>query len=72
MESAVPTSLPLKPRTMDLSNDAHKLEEKGFEDFATGKYYSVRIGDILASKYQVVGKLGFGVSSTIWLARDLM
>ncbi|KAL9117079.1 MAG: hypothetical protein Q9187_006387 [Circinaria calcarea] len=48
-----------------------KLEEEAFEDFTTGKYYPVRIGDVFASKYQVVGKLGFGVSSTVWLARNL-
>ncbi|KAJ5333044.1 protein kinase domain protein [Penicillium brevicompactum] len=29
------------------------------------------IGDVLNSRYQVVGKLGFGVSSTVWLARDM-
>ncbi|TKA44515.1 hypothetical protein B0A49_12729, partial [Cryomyces minteri] len=51
---------------------AQKLEEEAFEDYQTGKYYPVRIGDVLASKYQVVGKLGFGVSSTVWLARDLI
>ncbi|TKA41666.1 hypothetical protein B0A49_12731, partial [Cryomyces minteri] len=43
---------------------AQKLEEEAFEDYQTGKYYPVRIGDVLASKHQVVGKLGFGVSST--------
>lgn len=50
---------------------AQKLEEEAFEDYRTGKYYPVRIGDVFASKYQVVGKLGFGVSSTVWLARNL-
>ncbi|KAJ5362017.1 hypothetical protein N7541_002861 [Penicillium brevicompactum] len=29
------------------------------------------IGDALNSRYQVIGKLGFGVSSTVWLARDM-
>lgn len=50
---------------------SQKLEEEAFYDYGTGKYYPVRIGEVLASKYQVVGKLGFGVSSTVWLARDL-
>ncbi|EDN93428.1 hypothetical protein SS1G_09294 [Sclerotinia sclerotiorum 1980 UF-70] len=31
----------------------------------------MNIGDIFASKYQVVGKLGYSVTSTVWLARDL-
>ena len=48
-----------------------KLEEEHFEDYNTETYYPVCIGDVLASRYQVLGKLGFGVSSTVWLARDL-
>ncbi|KAK2743771.1 hypothetical protein FQN57_004708 [Myotisia sp. PD_48] len=47
------------------------LEEERFDEFKSGKYYPVRIGEIFASKYLVVGKLGFGVTSTVWLARDL-
>ncbi|KAJ5835250.1 hypothetical protein N7447_001276 [Penicillium robsamsonii] len=47
------------------------LEEERFEEFKKGCYYPVNIGDVLVSKYQVVGKLGFGTTSTVWLARDL-
>jgi serine/threonine-protein kinase SRPK3 len=47
------------------------LEEERFEEFKTGRYYPVTIGEIFRSKYQVIGKLGFGVTSTVWLARDL-
>ncbi|KAK7226784.1 hypothetical protein V2G26_014787 [Clonostachys chloroleuca] len=28
------------------------------------------IGDVYHSKYQVVGKLGFGSTSTVWLAKN--
>ena len=42
------------------------LEEEKFDDFKKGIYYRVNIGDVFASKYQVVGKLGFGVTSTVW------
>ncbi|KFZ00370.1 hypothetical protein V500_01073 [Pseudogymnoascus sp. VKM F-4518 (FW-2643)] len=52
-------------------NASEVLEEGQFEDFKTGQYYPVNIGDIFGSKYQVIGKLGFGVTSTVWLARDL-
>lgn len=47
------------------------LEEEQFEKFGKGIYYPVNIGDVFASGYQVIGKLGFGVTSTVWLARDL-
>lgn len=41
-----------------------------FERYAPGGYYPVRIGErFSASRYRIVHKLGFGTSSTIWLAR---
>lgn len=48
------------------------VEEDRFDEFREGQYYPVSIGDVFASgKYQVLGKLGFGRKSTVWLARDL-
>lgn len=47
------------------------LDEERFEEFKKGQYYPVNIGDVFGSKCQVIGKLGFGVTSTVWLARDL-
>ncbi|KAK3301837.1 kinase domain protein [Chaetomium strumarium] len=42
-----------------------------FDVFKAGNYCPVNIGDLFSSKYQVVGKLGFGSTSTVWLARNL-
>jgi hypothetical protein len=47
------------------------LDEERFEQFKQGQYYPANIGDIFTCKYQIIGKLGFGVTSTVWLARDL-
>ncbi|KAJ5109140.1 protein kinase domain protein [Penicillium angulare] len=47
------------------------LEEEQFERFKQGQYYPANIGEVLASRYQIIGKLGFGTTSTVWLARDL-
>jgi len=55
----------------DIISDSQALEEEQFEGFRKGIYYPVNIRDIYASKYQVVGKLGCGMTSTVWLARDL-
>ncbi|KFY96073.1 hypothetical protein V498_02927 [Pseudogymnoascus sp. VKM F-4517 (FW-2822)] len=49
-------------------NPSEKVEE---ENFGIERYYPAHIGDVLSSRYQIVGKLGFGNSSTVWLARDL-
>lgn len=35
-------------------------------------YYPVNIGEVFNERYQVMGKLGYGVTSTVWLARDLV
>lgn len=52
-------------------NASEILDEERFEAFKKGRYYPVNIGDVFSSKYQIIGKLGFGVTSTVWLARDL-
>ncbi|KAF7896477.1 hypothetical protein EAF00_006491 [Botryotinia globosa] len=56
----------------DLISDAQTFEEEQFDGFKKGLYHPVNIGDVFVSKYQVLGKLGYGVSSTVWLARDLL
>jgi len=48
-----------------------KVEEDLLPDYIASRYYPVRIGQVLSDRYQIVGKLGFGASSTVWLARDL-
>ncbi|KAI1322409.1 serine threonine protein kinase, CMGC group [Xylariaceae sp. FL0255] len=48
-----------------------KIEEELFPDYIASRYYPVRIGEVFKDRYQIVGKLGFGASSTVWLARDL-
>ncbi|KAF3479599.1 kinase domain-containing [Arthroderma uncinatum] len=48
------------------------LEEEHYEEFKTGNYCPVNIGDVYGSNtYQILGKLGFGSTSTVWLARNL-
>ena len=47
-----------------------KMEEEAHDSISKGRYYPVRIGDVLESKYQIVGKLGYGIGSTVWLANE--
>ncbi|KAG9626036.1 hypothetical protein KCU64_g18966, partial [Aureobasidium melanogenum] len=55
---------------VSISADA-KIEEETFPDYNASHFYLVRIGEILRDRYQIVRKLGFGGTSTVWLARDL-
>ena len=68
--------LPLQPLRFpatgfEVIGDDYWLEEESSKAFQSGWYYPVNIGDVFASKYQVLGKLGFGTTSTVWLARNL-
>ncbi|KAL1852453.1 hypothetical protein VTK73DRAFT_9214 [Phialemonium thermophilum] len=47
------------------------VEEEKLPTYGRSKYYPMRIGDIVGGHYQVVAKLGYGSTSTVWLARDL-
>ncbi|KFY21411.1 hypothetical protein V493_07421 [Pseudogymnoascus sp. VKM F-4281 (FW-2241)] len=49
----------------------HKIEEETIPDYVASRYYPTRIGEVIKERYQVVGKLGFGSTSTAWLARDM-
>lgn len=67
--------LSLAPRKFPTSrfvtlDTTHKIEED-LPSYVPEDYYPVYIGEVLRSRYQVVGKLGFGVNSTVWLCRDL-
>ncbi|KAK3987686.1 Serine/threonine-protein kinase, partial [Cladorrhinum sp. PSN332] len=47
------------------------IEEETLPDYLASRYYPVHIGEVIHGRYQVVGKLGYGATSTVWLARDL-
>lgn len=48
-----------------------RIEEETLPDYVPSRYYPANIGEVLRDRYQIVSKLGFGASSTVWLARDL-
>lgn len=72
--------LPLRRtwKPLDFSNlnfvripESHVVEEENFPDYVGSRYYPTRIGEVIKDRYQVIGKLGYGVTSTVWLARDM-
>lgn len=46
------------------------VEEETVPDYDPEEFYPVHIGDVFQGKYQVLGKLGFGANSTVWLCRN--
>ncbi|KAK1147188.1 hypothetical protein N8T08_001927 [Aspergillus melleus] len=47
------------------------IEEEHMPYHDPARFYPARLGDVLHDRYQLATKLGYGSSSTIWLARDL-
>ncbi|KAK6811249.1 hypothetical protein RU639_013032 [Aspergillus parasiticus] len=54
-----------------LLDSTEKLEEETLSWYSPDSFYPVKIGEVFQSRYQVIGKLGYGGYSTIWLCRDL-
>jgi hypothetical protein len=50
---------------------SENIEEETLPTYQAEKYYPVRIGQVLDNQYQILAKLGYGVTSTVWLCRDL-
>lgn len=49
-----------------------QIEEETLPTYQPHGYYPVQQGEILNERYQVLAKLGYGVTSTVWLGRDLV
>jgi hypothetical protein len=47
------------------------VEEETVRGYKAEHYYPVKIGDIFETRYSVIGKLGYGSASTVWLCHDL-
>mmetsp|Transcript_48104 Transcript_48104/g.55406 ORF Transcript_48104/g.55406 Transcript_48104/m.55406 type:complete len:676 (-) Transcript_48104:153-2180(-) len=45
-------------------------ENEDASDYRKGGYHPVNIGDVFISRYVILGKLGWGHFSTVWLAKD--
>ncbi|KAF2774313.1 protein kinase [Teratosphaeria nubilosa] len=48
-----------------------RVEEETLLNYNHEDFYPVKIGERLDARYQVIGKLGYGASSTVWFCRDL-
>ncbi|OHF00685.1 protein kinase domain-containing protein [Colletotrichum orchidophilum] len=55
----------------DVIGQDQLVEEETIPEYISEHFYPVRLGEIFNDRFQTVAKLGYGSSSTIWLARDL-
>ena len=52
----------------DLLPIDQKVEEEVYDDATKHRYFPIKIGDLIGGKYEVLGNLGYGRGSTVWLA----
>ncbi|KAH1722133.1 hypothetical protein KXX60_008495 [Aspergillus fumigatus] len=65
------------PRTFptsgfELLDQSIELDEETLPTYRPEKYYPVTQGEVLNDRYQIIAKIGYGVTSTVWLAKDLI
>src|SRR5260221_2896620 len=70
LRDVVPRAFPTTGFTIIPASET--VEEEHWPRYKPQSFYPVRIGDVLHSKYQVLYKLGYGTTSTIWMCRDLL
>jgi len=50
----------------------HKpIEEETLPKYNADTFYPARLGEVLNDRYKLAVKLGFGMTATVWLAKDL-
>ncbi|EFY93180.1 protein kinase-like protein [Metarhizium acridum CQMa 102] len=67
------SSLPREfPSTgFEIISPGQQIEEERLPFYRRNDYYPMHIGEVVRGRYQVVAKLGYGTTSTVWLSRDL-
>ena len=47
-----------------------RIEEERLPHYTPFRYHPVSLGDCFNKRYDVLSKLGYGVHSTVWFAKD--
>lgn len=66
------TTKPSQKPEFEVIDPSELFEEETLPGYEADLYYPVHIGEVFNGRYRVIGKLGYGVTSTVWLARDLV
>lgn len=62
--------LPTPPLGSLLPKDA-EVDEEIIPGYESKRFYPAKPGEILDDRYQILVKVGWGTSSTVWFARDM-
>ena len=59
------------PGLAEVVSSAKPIEEETQPKYNPESFYPARLGDVLNERYKVVAKLGYGMTATVWLCKDL-
>ena len=62
--------VPATPKPSSTLLMDERIEEQTLPQYCPQLFYPVHLGKVINSRYQIVTKLGYGTSSTVWLAWD--
>ena len=55
----------------DVISSTKPIEEETNPRYNAHAFYPAKYGEVLNGRYEIVAKLGYGVTATVWLAKDL-
>jgi hypothetical protein len=59
------------PSQPDIISSAKLIEEETLPKYNPNNFYPAKLGEILHDRYKIIAKLGYGMTATVWLAKDL-
>ncbi|KDN42478.1 hypothetical protein RSAG8_06795, partial [Rhizoctonia solani AG-8 WAC10335] len=66
-----PASFSASDRSVFAALFLNKWDEEGIPSYKAEPFYPAKSGEILNGTFRLITKLGFGTTSTVWLARDI-
>ena len=60
-----------QPAEIPIIEPSVSIEEEKVRGYKVEHYYPVNIGEVFQDRHKVIGKLGYGSASTVWLCHDL-
>ena len=59
------------PHAVPDTISGHKqIEEETLPKYNPDLWYPAKLGEVLSGRYELLVKLGFGMTATVWLAKD--
>lgn len=59
------------PNAAPIISSAKRVEEENNPKYNPAHFYPAKLEEVLNDRYKIVAKLGYGMTATVWLAKDL-